>query len=91
MLRFQIVQSVSTTLMLRLDVADVDRKKAAFRRAAQALRDYLARQGILHPLIVLHDSLPTPDRRSAKLHQTVVELAAEAPRRSSRSTGSELR
>jgi phenylacetate-CoA ligase len=89
--RFQIVQSARTTLMLRLDVADVERKKAAFRSAAQTLRDYLARQGILHPHIVLDECLPTPDQRSGKLRQVVVEFDAEAPRRSRRGADSELR
>jgi phenylacetate-CoA ligase len=87
--RFQIVQSAGTTLMLRLDVDGVERRQTAFRGAAQALRDYLARQGILHSHIALDERLPTPDRRSGKLRQVVVELDAKAPRRSRRSADSE--
>jgi phenylacetate-CoA ligase len=75
--RFQIVQSRDTTLMLRLDIAHVERKQAAFRAAAHALHDYLARQGVAHPHVSLDDRLPIPDRRSGKLRQVVVELPAE--------------
>jgi phenylacetate-CoA ligase len=84
--RFQIVQSASNTLMLRLAVDSAERKQAAFRRAAQALRDYLARQGISHPHIALDKRLPMPDQPSGKLRQVVVELDADRPRRSRRGT-----
>jgi phenylacetate-CoA ligase len=79
--RFQIVQSAGNTLLLRLEIGGAERKQAAFRRAARALRAYLGRQGILHPHIVLDERPPTPDRRSGKLRQVVVELDSEAPRR----------
>jgi phenylacetate-CoA ligase len=76
--RFQIVQSRDTTLLLRLDIEGVERKQAIFRAAAQALRDYLAQQGIAHPHIALDGHLPTPDRGSGKLRQVVVALDVEA-------------
>ena len=88
--RFQIVQSGTAALTLRLDVASTEQKEAAFRAAAHALRDYLARQGIPHAQIGLDEHLPTPDRRSGKLRQVVVELDAETSRRSKRSADLEV-
>jgi putative adenylate-forming enzyme len=88
--RFQIVQSAANTLMLRLDIG-AERKQAAFRRAAQALRAYLGRQGILHPHIALDGRLPAPDRRSGKLRQVVVEADSEAPRQPAQRADGELR
>ncbi len=76
--RFQIVQSHDTTLMLRLDIAGVERKQVAFRAAAHALRDYLAGQGVTHPHVSLDERLPIPDRRSGKLREVIIELGAEA-------------
>lgn len=76
--RFQILQSGSTTLKLRLDVAGVERKRAAFRSAARALRDYLASQGIAHATIALDDTMPVPDRASGKLRQVVVAQCPES-------------
>ena len=76
--RFQIVQSRDTTLMLRLDIAGVERKQVAFRAAAHALRDYLAGQGVTHPHVSLDERLPIPDRRSGKLREVIIELGAEA-------------
>jgi phenylacetate-CoA ligase len=76
--RFQIVQSRDTALMLRFDIAGVERKQAAFRAAAHALHDYLARQGVARPHVSLDERLPILDRRSGKLRQVVVELSAEA-------------
>jgi len=76
--RFQIVQSRDTTLMLRLDIAGAERKRAAFRAAAHALHDYLARQGIAHPHVSLDERLPIPDRRSGKLREVIIELGAQA-------------
>jgi phenylacetate-CoA ligase len=72
--RFQIVHARGTSLRLRLDVDGVERKRAAFRAAADALRNYLARQGIASAKIALDEHLPVPDRRSGKLRQVVVGL-----------------
>jgi len=88
--RFQILQSRDATLMLRLDIDDAARKHATFRAVAQALRGYLAQQGIAHAHIALDETRPIPDRHSGKLRQVVVmqddpnsTLPAKIPRRSS--------
>ena len=52
--------------------------KAAFRAAAYALHDYLARQGVAHPHVSLDERLPIPDRRSGKLREVIIELGAQA-------------
>jgi phenylacetate-coenzyme A ligase PaaK-like adenylate-forming protein len=77
--RFQIVQSTGRKLLLRFGIGGAERKQAAFRRAAPALRAYLGRQGILHPQIVLDEAPPTPDPRSGKLRQIVVAGDSAAP------------
>jgi putative adenylate-forming enzyme len=85
--RFQIVQSRSAALKLRLDLDGAERRQAAFRAAARALADHLERQGIADAQIVLDDSPPQLDRRSGKLRQVVVELDVAAPERSAQDAG----
>ena len=88
--RFQIVHSGATALTLRLDVAGTEHKEAAFRAAAHALHDHLARQGIPHAQIGLDECLPTTDRRSGKLRQVVVELDATTSRGRKRGADAEV-
>ena len=79
--RFQIVQSGSDRLLLRFADIGCEARETAFHAAVKALRPYLASQGVASTRIVLDALPPTPDRRSGKLRQVIVESRRTARRR----------
>jgi len=70
--RYQIVRRGPDHLALRFDTDDAPRKQAVFERAAGALRDFLARQGIGSVRITLDPIAPVRDR-SGKLREVLAE------------------
>ncbi|MBK9609226.1 MAG: phenylacetate--CoA ligase family protein [Betaproteobacteria bacterium] len=71
--RFQIVHTGGAKLLLRFETADARRRQEVFADAEQALRGYLARQGVAGARIALDAHPPATDLRSGKLRQVVVE------------------
>jgi len=74
--RFQIVQTAADRLLLRLDPAGEDDRRAVWHTAATALRDYLAKQSLPNVHVELDKHGPIADRRSGKLREVV---AMESP------------
>ena len=70
--RFQIVQTGPTQLMLRLDPGIRDERDAAWRAAANALREYLKQQFLPNVEVGLDKGPPLTDRRSGKLREVIV-------------------
>jgi len=73
--RFQIVQTASDRLLLRLDPGEGGTREDAWHAAAGALRAYLDRQRLPNVHVNLDRCGPVPDRRSGKLREVVVAMA----------------
>jgi putative adenylate-forming enzyme len=73
--RFQIVQSAPDRLLLRLDLPDNEARRAAWRAASGAMRNYLAQQSLPNVRMTLDKHRPLADKRSGKLRQVISESA----------------
>ena len=74
--RFQILQTASDQLALRLDPKQARDRRGAGNAAAKALREYLARQSLPNVSVVVQHDLPArADPRSGKLRQVCVVCA----------------
>lgn len=71
--RFQLVQQAPDRLALRLEPGAAKHSQLAWRTAAAALRDYLAKQSLANVQVVLDPQPPKADARSGKLRQVIVE------------------
>ena len=71
--RFQIVQTATDRLMLRLDTSSKSHRQAAWRAASSALHQYLKQQSLPNVRVVLDKRSPIVDRRSGKLREVLVE------------------
>jgi hypothetical protein len=78
--RFQIVQTASDRLMLRLEPGAGGDRDALWTAAAGALRRYLAQQSLPNVGVGLDPGGPVTDRLSGKLREVVVEMR-QAPAR----------
>jgi phenylacetate-CoA ligase len=72
--RFQIIQTAADRLMLRFEPVGNDNRRAVWRAAAGALRDYLAQQSLPNVHVRLDKHSPLTDRRSGKLREVVVAM-----------------
>lgn len=79
--RFQIVQTQSDHLALRLGIDDPALRAQAFAVARTALTDYLSAQCVARITIELDARAPEIDAVSGKLRQVIRGVAAEAARR----------
>lgn len=84
--RFQIVQTQSNHLALRLGIDDPALRAQAFAVARTALTDYLSAQYVARITIELDTRVPEIDAVSGKLRQVIRGSAAETVRRSAART-----
>jgi phenylacetate-CoA ligase len=75
--RFQIVQTAEDRLALRLELHGDQDRRAAFRTASAALRDYLAQQSLPNVRVALDKLGPLTDRHSGKLRAVVSGIAGK--------------
>jgi putative adenylate-forming enzyme len=78
--RFQIVQTATERLMLRLETSRENNRHAAWRAAEGALRRYLSGQSLSNVQVGLDEQRPQIDRRSGKLREVIVALETEPTR-----------
>jgi phenylacetate-coenzyme A ligase PaaK-like adenylate-forming protein len=78
--RFQIVQTATERLMLRLETSSENGRQAAWRAAEGALRRYLSGQSLSNVQVGLDKQRPQIERCSGKLREVIVAVKTE-PRR----------
>jgi len=74
--RFQLVQTGSDHLIVRLDVADPAKRNAEFDATARALNAYLAQQSLGNVQLSLDAQAPVADARSGKLREVICAVPA---------------